>query len=376
MPQEAIASFEYLVGKIRQVYPSLLRKEFKLCWKDDEGEYVAFSSDEELVMALGSADSKDHFRIYIEISKDSADGLSGENKSKHPGVVCDVCDKDIEGTRFKCLSCPDYDLCGACEAKGFHPEHEMLRIRTPGRHPMQGFWQFMFGPGSRGRHGGGGCPRRSRHGGPHHPKGPHGAQSHHGPPEWAKHCQGGAGMPGFFSPWGCAGSQKNPASEKTEEDKKEKQQEDGTPIYPTLQEIIGNLSQAFGESFSAAGPYSWGFDPENENQTQTKEKDQTTEKDKKEPEAERKDVDGDSQMPQSESFVVVDKSAKEAEPSAPPSQAEQRRYQAEEFERKLNEAIKQMEGMGFQNDNGWLNQLLIAKDFDIGKVIDTLESSK
>ena len=45
-----------------------------------------------------------------------------------------------------------------------------------------------------------------------------------------------------------------------------------------------------------AGPYSWGFDPENENQTQTKEKDQTTEKDKKEPEAEPKDVDGDSQM--------------------------------------------------------------------------------
>merc|ERR1719297_499752 len=49
----------------------------------------------------------------------------------HPGVVCDACDGPVIGHRYKCLKCPDYDLCGKCEAKGFHPGHNMMRIATP-----------------------------------------------------------------------------------------------------------------------------------------------------------------------------------------------------------------------------------------------------
>ena len=61
------------------------------------------------------------------------------------------------------------------------------------------------------------------------------------------------------------------------------------------------------------------------------------------------------------------------EPSAPSQSQTRRRPEEEEFERKLNEAIKQMENMGFNNESGWLTQLLISKDFDIGRVIDTLQ---
>ena len=87
----------------------------------------------------------------------------GTEPCEHPGVVCNVCDNTIIGTRFKCLTCPDYDLCSTCEVKGFHPEHDMLRIRTPKRHPFQGWWQFWGRcPGGRrgkcGRHRG--CPWR------------------------------------------------------------------------------------------------------------------------------------------------------------------------------------------------------------------------
>ena len=33
---------------------------------------------------------------------------------------------------FRSSSCPDYDLCAACAAKGAHPaEHSMLKIETP-----------------------------------------------------------------------------------------------------------------------------------------------------------------------------------------------------------------------------------------------------
>ena len=50
------------------------------------------------------------------------------------------------------------------------------------------------------------------------------------------------------------------------------------------------------------------------------------------------------------------------------------RVQEELFQRRLEEATKQMQDMGFNNEGGWLTQLLISKDFDISRVLDTLHS--
>ena len=77
---------------------------------------------------------------------------------------------------------------------------------------------------------------------------------------------------------------------------------------------------------------------------------------------------------QGEDFVVVDKEkekAKEqtAEPSRPYA-----RVQEELFQKRLEEAIKAMQDMGFNNNGGWLTQLLISKDCDITRVLDTLHS--
>ena len=52
-------------------------------------------------------------------------------KSVHYGIICDACEQGpIEGTRFKCFQCADYDLCEKCEPN-HHKEHLMVRITDP-----------------------------------------------------------------------------------------------------------------------------------------------------------------------------------------------------------------------------------------------------
>merc|ERR1719436_1500528 len=46
----------------------------------------------------------------------------------HKGITCDICDeKPIIGVRYKCMVCPDFDMCQECKAKGTHPvEHPLI----------------------------------------------------------------------------------------------------------------------------------------------------------------------------------------------------------------------------------------------------------
>lgn len=74
----------------------------------------------------------------------------------HTNITCDGCDGPVRGKRFKCTTCPDYDLCEACENKNVHPEHSLLRITAPGSDwrahippPPYGGWQAQ-GPSAPG----------------------------------------------------------------------------------------------------------------------------------------------------------------------------------------------------------------------------------
>ncbi|KAF9579990.1 hypothetical protein BGW38_003533 [Lunasporangiospora selenospora] len=54
----------------------------------------------------------------------------------HDGIVCDGCNKDIYGIRYKCGNCADFDLCGNCETVSpriHNPEHVFIKIRKPTR---------------------------------------------------------------------------------------------------------------------------------------------------------------------------------------------------------------------------------------------------
>ena len=126
----------------------------------------------------------------------------------HVGVTCDGCGFAIYGVRYKCLVCPDYDLCSSCEKKGEHVDHNMVTIKDPQTYSPWGF------------------PAGFRRGGPWRGRGGH-------------HCRGGRGRPGG-APWthpyflhhlmgqwgqgggpsGCCRSQK-PPQEKQTQDKSE-----------------------------------------------------------------------------------------------------------------------------------------------------------
>mmetsp|Transcript_35081 Transcript_35081/g.47909 ORF Transcript_35081/g.47909 Transcript_35081/m.47909 type:complete len:523 (-) Transcript_35081:159-1727(-) len=76
----------------------------------------------------------------------------------HP-AICDVCEERIVGIRFKCFSCPDYDLCEKCEQKAgeYHdPSHPFLKMTKPEQ-------RAAFCPRGRGRNSmwgrGGRCGR-------------------------------------------------------------------------------------------------------------------------------------------------------------------------------------------------------------------------
>jgi len=69
------------------------------------------------------------FKFFIKKS-----GLKNDDppsKAIHPGIICDGCEEAVRGFRYKCLTCPDYDLCVSCEMKGVHIQHTMIRIARP-----------------------------------------------------------------------------------------------------------------------------------------------------------------------------------------------------------------------------------------------------
>ncbi|KIJ42068.1 hypothetical protein M422DRAFT_780073 [Sphaerobolus stellatus SS14] len=58
--------------------------------------------------------------------------------SVHREVVCDVCGwQHIEGVRYKCNVCDNYDLCESCYANNRHMSHTFMGIDRQGARPMQ-----------------------------------------------------------------------------------------------------------------------------------------------------------------------------------------------------------------------------------------------
>ncbi|TEA35387.1 hypothetical protein DBR06_SOUSAS21310012 [Sousa chinensis] len=135
---------ERLLSRVAALFPVLRPGGFQAHYRDEDGDLVAFSSDEELKMAMSYV-KDDIFRIYIkekkECRRDHRPPCAQEvpRNMVHPNVICDGCNGPVVGTRYKCSVCPDYDLCSVCEGKGMHREHSKLAFPSPFGRPSEGF---------------------------------------------------------------------------------------------------------------------------------------------------------------------------------------------------------------------------------------------
>uniref|UniRef100_A0A4W2F7W1 Sequestosome 1 n=1 Tax=Bos indicus x Bos taurus TaxID=30522 RepID=A0A4W2F7W1_BOBOX len=340
---------------------------------DEDGDLVAFSSDEELTMAMSYV-KDDIFRIYIkekkECRRDQRPSCAQEvpRNMVHPNVICDGCNGPVVGTRYKCSVCPDYDLCSACEGKGLHREHGKLAFPSPIGHFSEGFSHSRW-------------LRKLKHG-------------HFGWPAWEM------GTPGNWSPRPPQAGDAHPgpatesgievdidvehggkrsrltptsAGSSSTEEKCSSQPSSCCSDPSKPDRDVEGTAQSLTEQMNKIALESGG---QHEEQMES---DNCSGGDDDWTHLSSKEVDPSTgelqslQMPESEGPSSLDPSQegptglKEAAlyPHLPP-----------EADPRLIESLSQMLSMGFSDEGGWLTRLLQTKNYDIGAALDTIQYSK
>jgi hypothetical protein len=131
-------SYDELTKTLQELYSSVDLKQYILKYKDDEGDLVTISSQLDLNEAFSfiSEVESSHNILRLEFIPNP------QPQIVHFHVICDGCEQaPLIGIRWKCTTCPDYDLCSNCKDKGIHNEtgHTYNRIDKPHQ-----FWARRF----------------------------------------------------------------------------------------------------------------------------------------------------------------------------------------------------------------------------------------
>lgn len=56
--------------------------------------------------------------------------IKGASETVHQTVTCDICKTEaIEGNRYKCAVCENFDICDICFLNRKHSEHPMIKLK-------------------------------------------------------------------------------------------------------------------------------------------------------------------------------------------------------------------------------------------------------
>jgi len=149
---KATLTLQLFLRWVKTLFPILEISEYNLTWFDKEGDEITVETEPEFQLAVHemSSDGKS-IKMNLKKKADCVDGRRGcspkhglGEETKSTGawkyVTCDGCDQSpLLGTRFKCVECPDYDLCQTCCLSGKHNQHDMIRmIQKPSPHHPSG----------------------------------------------------------------------------------------------------------------------------------------------------------------------------------------------------------------------------------------------
>ncbi|RWS07581.1 next to BRCA1 gene 1 protein-like isoform X1 [Dinothrombium tinctorium] len=77
--------------------------------------------------------SKVSFQQPLESTTSTSQDSEEKSLVIHPRIICDNCEQEVHGIRYKCANCRDYDLCEKCEKiENVHDEnHNFIKIKKP-----------------------------------------------------------------------------------------------------------------------------------------------------------------------------------------------------------------------------------------------------
>lgn len=125
-----------LKGVIDQVFAQLKSLESKSKPESNSKPAESKASVETVVQESSETQSKcsvPQNESQMEMDVNFIPNAATGDRAIHFNIICDGCGAHpIQGNRFKCTVCADFDLCSACEEKSTHNvNHPMLKLKRP-----------------------------------------------------------------------------------------------------------------------------------------------------------------------------------------------------------------------------------------------------